>query len=440
VDLKGLNLELASTASSPPGTFKIGFTIWGDDPVVYAYPLDVSNELRRADWFLLDNNDAINLTSQLEQVPKSAPEVIGNVARFRTQTGVYSVDRFGDRLKLSSSADTASAATAEFGSRSILAVSDAGKVKAVNMHTPAGGILLTRNEDGSARQVWTYNEHLALTRPPRHVLIRYKSATGQDLNSWLILPPGHKDGDRHPTLVFGYPWLKMYDDWSASNPGFLDPWDATFLNALPYVEKGYAFLLVDADITPFGRRADRLSEIPGVVLPAIDRAIDEGYVDPDKLGLYGASQNGYVQTSLLCQTERFKAAVSIGSTLQNLVSAYGVIGRKNDGLQENPGAIYYGQPEGMLLAAPWQDPEGYARNSPLMCADKINTPILLMRGDLDSWSGGQSEEIFVALYRMNKDAELVTYWGEGHDLRSPANIRDFNRRVLEWYERYMPTG
>mgnify|MGYP002814895953 CR=1 FL=1 len=32
---------------------------------------------------------------------------------------------------------------------------------------------------------------------------------------------------------------------------------------------------------------------------------------------------------------------------------------------------------------------------------------------------------------------MVRYWGEGHGIRSPANIRDMWRRMFEWYDRYL---
>jgi len=38
--------------------------------------------------------------------------------------------------------------------------------------------------------------------------------------------------------------------------------------------------------------------------------------------------------------------------------------------------------------------------------------------------------MFAALYRQDKDAMLVTYWGEGHLFNSPGNIRDMWRRAL----------
>ncbi len=49
----------------------------------------------------------------------------------------------------------------------------------------------------------------------------------------------------------------------------------------------------------------------------------------------------------------------------------------------------------------------------------------------------QGEEFFTALFRQNKPALFVRYWGEGHILASPANIKNFWDRVYDWLKRYV---
>ncbi len=88
--------------------------------------------------------------------------------------------------------------------------------------------------------------------------------------------------------------------------------------------------------------------------------------------------------------------------------------------------------------APWRDPHRYARNSPLTSVERINTPVMLIHGDLDSTgSATQAEEMFTALSRLNRDAVFVRYWGEGHTLTSPANLRDLWPRRLAWYREHL---
>ena len=56
---------------------------------------------------------------------------------------------------------------------------------------------------------------------------------------------------------------------------------------------------------------------------------------------------------------------------------------------------------------------------------------MLIHGDLDT--GGtiyQTEEMFTALSRENKDAMLITYMGEVHTVEQPQNQRDMWERLF----------
>ena len=51
-------------------------------------------------------------------------------------------------------------------------------------------------------------------------------------------------------------------------------------------------------------------------LAAVDRAIELGYADPDRLGVGGYSYGGILTNYIITQTDRFKGAVSgAGSAL-----------------------------------------------------------------------------------------------------------------------------
>ena len=63
--------------------------------------------------------------------------------------------------------------------------------------------------------------------------------------------------------------------------------------------------------------------------------------------------------------------------------------------------------QGDLGVTPWQDVARYARNSPMLNAERITAPVLMIHGDLDFVALAQGEEMFSALYRQDKDAVLV---------------------------------
>jgi len=187
-----------------------------------------------------------------------------------------------------------------------------------------------------------------------------------------------------------------------------------------------------------------LLNVAEVVLPAVDQMITDGYADPERLGLYGYSYGGVAALTLLIQTTRFKAAI-VGASAANLGSYYGAMSlpdRAQAGTQMGlSGVMRLEENEGGPLALgvrPWEMPERYIRNSPLFQADRITTPLMLIYGDLDyHYPISQFDEMFTALYRLNRQAVFVRYWGEGHGIFSPANIRDMWDRQLDWLGRHL---
>jgi len=138
------------------------------------------------------------------------------------------------------------------------------------------------------------------------------------------------------------------------------------------------------------------------------------------------------------QTNRFRAAVSIAG-MSDLTAEWG----SSDGpwsLLPEEGAHapwtagYVEASQGDMGGPPWADPARYVRNSPLFAAGRIETPLLQVHGDQDSFPLGQADAMFAALYRQDKDALLVTYWGEGHLIGSPGNVRDFFRRAFAFLD------
>ncbi len=162
-------------------------------------------------------------------------------------------------------------------------------------------------------------------------------------------------------------------------------------------------------------------------MAAIDALVAEGLVHPDRLAVVGYSYGGYMTAWTIAHTDRFKAAV-IGAPLVNLESASGTqdLGYFMD--EWNIGDFF-------------TERETYRRLSPLSYADRITTPTLLVHGEADDRCPiGQSEELFAALMVAAKaPVQFVRYPGGSHAfvvVGRPSHRVDFNRRVVEWVERW----
>jgi dipeptidyl aminopeptidase/acylaminoacyl peptidase len=323
---------------------------------------------------------------------------------------------------------TAPSSTSEF-----IAASPAARRAALTARGDNVTTLMVVGTDGSRRELARLNEHLRDVAGGTPVRIDHKGPDGSDRMSWLLLPPGHRPGQRLPTVVNVYPGSVGRETWHRWE---LD--DVHALNDHILAAHGYAILYPSIPVRYDQVPRDPLQGLPEQVFAAVDAAITRGYVDPERMAVQGQSYGGYTTGALVGLTSRFRSAVAQAG-IYDLVSSYGQFDIRTRLEMERTGLNLFSASlmesgQGGMGAPPWEDPERYLRNSPLMHVRNINTPIMLISGDLDYVSTTQTEEFFTALTRLNKDAVFVRYYGEDHVFNSPANIRDMWRRILDWYD------
>jgi dipeptidyl aminopeptidase/acylaminoacyl peptidase len=105
-------------------------------------------------------------------------------------------------------------------------------------------------------------------------------------------------------------------------------------------------------------------------LLVIERAIELGLADPDRLGVAGNSYGGYLSAWLVSTTSRFRAAV-IENPVTDLVSMYGT---------SDIGATFFPSQFG---GAPHERLDTYYQQSPIMHAHQCTTPCLFVIGEND---------------------------------------------------------
>lgn len=177
------------------------------------------------------------------------------------------------------------------------------------------------------------------------------------------------------------------------------------------------------------------------MLPAIDRLVALGIADPDRLGVMGQSFGGYSVYGLVSQTHRFKAAVAMAG-INDLTShydqfdalAHGYPGIEHEMSDNSREIDIFG-----MHTPPGDDPAGYLRNSPLTYVNQVDTPLLMIHGDLDMRGDvSDAEKFFSGLYAQGKTARLLRYGGESHSLaQSPANVRDIFAQTTGWFATYL---
>lgn len=209
--------------------------------------------------------------------------------------------------------------------------------------------------------------------------------------------------------------------------------NATVDNMQLLATRGYAVFMPDAPL----ETGNPLQQLGEMVLPGVDKVIEMGIADAERLGLMGHSYGGYCVNCLITQTTRFSAAVSIAG-ISNLISLYGSITK--DGSDGWTGWAESGQ--GAMGGTLWEFPKRYIENSPVFYLDKLETPLLLIQGGEDIVPLGQAEEIFSGLRRLGKEVVLARYLGADHwhGFWSYENVVDFWQRVIAWFDKQTENG
>ena len=164
---------------------------------------------------------------------------------------------------------------------------------------------------------------------------------------------------------------------------------------------------------------------------AINKLIERGIVDEDRLGVYGQSYGGYAANLLITQTDRFAAAANVSGKV-NMVS---FLGDSPKITTRNYAAAEVGQDR--IGATLWEQPQKYIDHSAVMFADRIETPLLMLSGEGD-WNvpATNQREMYYALRRLEKEVVWVHYTAGGHGAGRASSAADFHdhwQRMFDWF-------
>ena len=242
-------------------------------------------------------------------------------------------------------------------------------------------------------------------------VISWKSTDGTTIEGALHKPPYFSPGRRYPLLVvihggptgisrpakFRSNSVYPIDIWLAKGALVLEP---NYRGSAGYGEKFRSFNVRNLGV------GDAWDVVSGV-----DHLIAQGLVDRDRVGAMGWSQGGYISAFLTTHdSARFKA-ISVGAGISDWMTYY-----VNTDI--HPFTRQY------LKATPWDDPQIYAKTSPITYIKGARTPTLIQHGELDQRVPiPNAYELYQGLQDQGVPTKLIVYKGFGHGLNKPKAQR-----------------
>jgi dipeptidyl aminopeptidase/acylaminoacyl peptidase len=244
---------------------------------------------------------------------------------------------------------------------------------------------------------------------------------GLKVQGWIMLPHGYKKGKTYPWVVevHGGPHIMWgFSFWHEFQSMCGKGYGVYFSN--PRGSDGYGGDFKKAIHLSWGKD-DSLD-----ILAGADLVVERGLADPKKLYLTGGSFGGFMTAWLVTHDNRFKAAVAQRG-VYNFISMYGA---------SDANTLV----EWEFDTLPWENTQLLWDHSPLKYVQNVTTPVMIIHAEQDYRVGiSQAEEFYVALRRLGKEAEIVRYPREGHELSrsgEPKHRVDRINRIIEWFDRH----
>jgi dipeptidyl aminopeptidase/acylaminoacyl peptidase len=253
-------------------------------------------------------------------------------------------------------------------------------------------------------------------------LVTYKRADGVPLSFTLYLPANYKPGTKLPSVVWAYP----YEFSDTETAGQVTGHAAQAYPELNYhqlfVLNGYA--VIDNAAIPIIGDPDTVNntyvdQLKMGAQAAVDEAVEMGFADRDRIGVFGHSYGAFMTANLLAHTNIFKAGVAESGAYNRTLTPFGF------------------QAERRTF---WEASEVYTKMSPFWYADKIKTPILLIHGEADDNTGTfpiQSERMYSAIRGNGGTVRLVMLPGEAHGYRGMETMEHVLWEEITWFDKYL---
>jgi len=251
---------------------------------------------------------------------------------------------------------------------------------------------------------------------------KWKSLNG-DLLSGVLYKPENFDANKKYPVIFYY-----YERLSDGLNCFLHPEPSyAGLDIPTYVSNEYLIFCPDI----YYEIGNPMQGTYDAIVSAASYVSSLSFVNSKRMGIQGQSFGGIQTNYILSHTNIFAAACSTAG-FANWISSYGALFGDGRSLQY---MFEYGQLR--MAGTPWEMPGNYIKNSALLNAYKITTPLLLLNNHNDpSIPYSDAIAFFTSLRRLGKRAWLLSYPNGEHQLVG-KDAYDFSIRMMQFFNHYL---
>lgn len=252
-------------------------------------------------------------------------------------------------------------------------------------------------------------------------IVKYKRKDGVELSFTLFLPPDYKEGTRVPTVLWAYP----LDYANAAQAGQITGSEKMFTRLRHHrflLLAGYA-IIDDAAFPIVGdpKKAydTYLEQLVADAKAAVDKAVEIGVADPDRIGVTGHSHGALMTVNLLAHSDLFRAGVATSGSYNKTLTAFGFQNERR---------------------SVWEAPNVYLKVSPFFSVDKLKQPLLIMHGEGDANPGTtplQAEKLYEAIRGNGGTARLVMLPHEPHWYAAIESNEQLLFEMIQWFDRYV---
>ncbi len=273
----------------------------------------------------------------------------------------------------------------------------------------------------SARAVTHVADPTPTVRAIKKRLVKYKRADGMDLTFTLYTPPEYKEGQRLPAVLYAYP-LDYADATKATQVSGSEQLFTRLRLYKLLLLAGYA--VIDSASFPIVGDPKRaydtyLEQLLADAKAAVDKAVDLGVVDRDRIGITGHSHGALMTVNLLAHSTLFKAGLASSGSYNKTLTPFGFQNERR---------------------SVWESPDVYLKVSPFFFADKIKLPLVLMHGEDDANPGTtplQSTKLYEAIRGNGGTARLVMLPHEPHSYTALESNEQYVAEMIRWFDKYV---